>query len=170
MKRFLPFLGMFLGSLCFGLLFIGLFVNATEMDCRRQPDRSYTCEFRTLFFGEYQTFTRSVEGIVGITIADSPASEGSGRVYRAEFVLADGGQTPLNEVWTDREPVARQVQDIGAQLDAGASQIAYRQEPPWWVLYLVGGLTVMAMLFSFMLLGKKPQSTAAARRTPHRMG
>jgi hypothetical protein len=171
MRRFLPFLALFFGSLCFGQLFIVIFANATEMDCARQPDQTYTCEFRTLLLGQYPTFTRSVDGIVDIVLADSPSSEGGGRVYRAEFVRADGRQVPLTEVWIDnRGAVAQQVEALGTQIHAGAPQIAYRVEAQAWLLYLIPGLTVMAMLLSFLMLRPGSQPSAHRQRTPHRMG
>ena len=149
MKRFIPFLAVFFGSLCFGLLFIAIFMNSTEVDCARQGG-SYDCEFRTMFFGKYQILKSNADNIVDIKMEDS-LSDGS-RTYRAEFVTADGKQVPLSVVWTDREPVAEQVDTIGAQIDAGSPTITYTTEPPWWVLYLVGGLTLMSMALSFLML------------------
>jgi hypothetical protein len=149
MKRFLPFLAMFFGSLCFGLLFIGIFMNSTELDCARQGN-SYDCRFRTMFFGKYQIMERNVDDIVDIKMEDS-TSEGS-TSYRAEFVTASGEQEPLSVVWTDYDPVRAQVDTIGAQIDAGSPTITYTSNPPWWVLYLIGGLTVMSMLMSFFFL------------------
>jgi hypothetical protein len=151
-NRIVPFLAMFFGSLCFGLFFILIFMNATEVNCIRQADQTYTCHFKTLFFGKYQIHDREVAGIVDIKMERDICDDGCS--YRAEFVTSSGEQEPLSSVWTDQGPVLKQVNTIGSQIHSSAEQINYRSDPPWWVLYLVGGLTVMALLLSPLILRK----------------
>jgi hypothetical protein len=158
MNRILPFLAWFFGSLCFGLLFIAIFTNATEIDCAHQLNKSYTCQFRTLFLGKILISKRQAENIVDIKMERDYDSE-TGTSYRAEFVTSDGDQIPLSVVWTDFEPVSDQVNSIGSQIHSGADQITYRVEPSWWVLYLIGGLTIMSMLLSTQLLFKPKTSS-----------
>jgi hypothetical protein len=145
-NRLIPFLAMFVGSLCFGLCFILLFINSTDISCRRQVDETYTCQFKTLFFGKVQVRERNVEDIVDIVKERDNCDEGCS--YRAEFVTSTGKQVPLSSVWTDEGPVLEQVNTIGSQMDSGQEQITYHTDPPWWVLYLVGGLTVMSLVLS----------------------
>ena len=152
-NRIIPFLAMFVGSLCFGLLFIVIFMNSTDINCSRQANETYTCNFKTLFFGRVQIRERQVDGIVDIIKERDSCSDGCG--YRAEFVTSSGEQEPLSSVWTDEGPVLEQVNTIGSQMDAGAEEITYHKDPPWWVLYLVGGLTVMSMLLSPLVLLKR---------------
>ncbi len=167
-NKILPFLGIFFGSLCMGVLFIAIFMNATEINCTRQANDTYTCQFRTLFFDKVQISERQVEGIVDIVKERDSCSDGCG--YRAEFVTADGQQTPLSSVWTDEGPVLEQVNTIGSQIEARAQQVTYHSDVPWWVLYLVGGLTLMAMLLSPLALLRGKDSSKSKGRSPNRLG
>ncbi len=146
LRKFIVFLASCFFSLCLGLLFVFIFVNATEVDCNRQPDNSYLCLIRTLLLGKIPTFSHSVEHVVDIKIESDSCDDGCS--YRAEFVSADGNQTPLSEVYTDRGPVSEQVNALRPQLQGHVDQISYRADPPWWVLLLVGGLTAMSLLLS----------------------
>ncbi len=150
MKRWLVFLSILFGSLFFGLIFILIFIHSTELDCLKQSDGSYTCQIRTLFFDKVQMSKRSVEHIVDIVVVDDGCSDGCS--YRAEFVTADGDQQPLSIVYTDHGPVTKQAFEIGSQISQGVDHIIYKINPPWWVLFLVGGLTVMSMLLSPLAL------------------
>lgn len=151
-NRLIPFLAMFVGSFCFGLLFILLFMNGTEFNCTRQANETYTCNVRTMFFGKIQISERNRENIVDIIKERDSCSDGCG--YRAEFVTSEGRQYPLTQVWTDEGPVMAQINEIRPQMQAGAPTIAYIVDPPWWVLYLIGGLTIMTMLLSGLTLIK----------------
>jgi hypothetical protein len=145
-NKIIPFLLIFFGSLCFGLFFIAIFMNATEVSCTGQADQTYICHFKTLFFGRYPIRDRTVENITDI-VKESDSCDG-GCAYRAEFVTKDGKREALSSVWTDEGPVLEQVNTIGSQMESGAQQISYHADPPWWVLYLVGGLTLTCMLLS----------------------
>ena len=153
MNRWLAFLSIFLGSLCFGLIFILIFINSTELNCLKQSDGSYTCEKQTLFFDRIQISKRNIENIVDITLVDDGCSDGCS--YRAEFITSNVKQVPLSEVYTDHNPVSQQVNDIGSQIDKGMEHITYKVNPPWWVLYLILGLTLMSTLLSPLSLRKK---------------
>ncbi len=145
-NRIIPFLATFFGSICFGLLFIVIFVNATQVNCIRQPAGTYTCQLRTLFLGRFLTSNRVVQNVTGIHIADSDDEDGVS--YRAEFATAGGGSVPLSDDWTDYGPVSQQVTAISSQMTSGEDQIQYTANPPWWVLFLVGGLVIMVLLLS----------------------
>ena len=145
-KRVLIFSASVLGTLCLGLVFVVIFVNATEVNCALQPDESYTCQIRTLLLGRVPTFNRRVERVVGITVERDSCDDGC--AYRAEFVTADGRQVPLSEVYTDQGPVQEQASTLGSQIDRRVDPITYTAEPTWWVLWLVGGLTAMSLLLS----------------------
>ncbi|HEX2696178.1 MAG TPA: hypothetical protein VHM28_00625 [Anaerolineales bacterium] len=145
-NKILPFLAMFVGSICFGLLFVVIFVNGTELDCLRQSDQSYTCHSRTLFLGQIKTFDDKFDKVVDIVIAEDSCDDGC--AYRAEFVRSSGGRQPLSIVYTDYDPVSEQVSAIKAQMDQGSELITYKADPSWWVLFLIGGLTLMSMALS----------------------
>jgi len=155
MKRWTLPLLIALGSLCFGLFFAAVFVNSTELDCVRQSDGTYSCHKRTLFFDRWQISERDFDGVQDIVMVDDGCDDGCS--YRAEFVTASGRYIPLSTVYTDRGIVDRQVTEIGSQLDRGAQSIRYKANPPWWVLYLIGGLTLMAMVMGGLFT--RPAST-----------
>ena len=152
-NRIIPFLATFFGSICFGLLFIVIFVNATQVNCIKQPTGTYTCQLRTLFLGKYPIFNRIVQNVTGINMAENDDEHGVS--YRAEFATTDRGSVPLSEVWTDYGPVSQQVTAISSQMDSGADQVQYMANPPWWVLFLIVGLVIMMVLLSplFFLRG-----------------
>ena len=150
-NRIIPFLLMAIGSLCFGMLYIVIFMNGTALKCSPERDLSYNCNIKTLFFGKVQIYEKDVEGITNIVVAEDSCTDGCG--YRPEFVLRDGSQTPLSSVWTDRGPVNQRVSQIRSQMDQGA-EFTYTQDPPWWVLYLVVGLTIMSLFLSTLMLRK----------------
>jgi len=145
-NRIIPFLAFFFGSICFGLLFIVIFVNATQVNCIRQPAGTYTCQLRTLFLGRFPTFNRIVQNVTDINMAENDDEHGVS--YRAEFATTDGGSVPLDSTWTDYGPVSQQVTAISSQMASGADQVQYTANPPWWVLFLVGGLSLMVMFLS----------------------
>ena len=145
-KRIIPFLATFFGSICFGLLFIVVFVNATQVNCIRQPAGTYTCQLRTLFLGRFPTFNRIVQNVTGINMAENDDEHGVS--YRAEFATTDGGSVPLDTTWTDYGPVSQQVTTISSQIASGADQVQYTANPPWWVLFLIVGLMIMMVLLS----------------------
>jgi hypothetical protein len=147
-KRIIPFLAIFFGSLCLCLLVTVISVNATEVNCDLQADQTYTCQLRTLLFGKIPTvvFDHGIKNVVDITIAENDSSDGVS--YRAEFVTSNGKQIPLNETYTDYNPVSLQVHAIQPQLSQHTDHVSYRVEPNWWVFYLVGGLCLMTMLLS----------------------
>ena len=145
-NRIIPFLATFFGSICFGLLFIVVFVNATQVNCIKQPAGTYTCQLRTLFLGRFPTLNRAVQNVTGINIAENDDEHGVS--YRAEFATTDGGSVPLDTTWTDYDPVSQQVTAISSQMASGADQVQYTANPPWWVLFLIGGLVIMVLLLS----------------------
>ena len=145
-NRIIPFLATFFGSICFGLLFIVIFVNATQVNCIKQPVGTYTCQLRTLFLGRFPTFNRIVQNVTGINMAEDDGEHGVS--YRAEFATTDGGSVPLDTTWTDYDPVSKQVTSISSQISSGADQVQYTANPPWWMLFLMVGLMIMMVLLS----------------------
>ncbi len=145
-NRIVPFLATFFGSICFGVLFVIIFVNATQVNCIRQPAGTYTCQLRTLFLGRFLISQRNIQNVKGITIAETEDQDGTS--YRAEFATTNGDSVPLNSTYTDYDPVSQQVTAISSQMASGADQVQYTANPPWWVLFLIGGLVIMMVLLS----------------------
>ncbi len=145
LRKLLIFAAVVAAELCFGLIFVLIFVNSTEIACALERDETYTCRLQTMLLGRVRTFDRLVERVVDVVVEED-CSDGCS--YRPEFVTADGRQVPISEVWTDRGPVQRQVAELSQQMQRRANPVLYTAEPPWWVLWLVGGLTLMGLLLS----------------------
>jgi len=136
-----PFFGMSLFFICFDLVFVFLFLNATVAKCRLESGRNYTCNISKLFLGKYQVSERTVEGITDVRVVSDGCSDGCS--YRMEFVKNNGSQEPFNIVYTDRGPVNDQAEFFHAQISSRKDTFTYRADPPWWVAYLLGGLTLL---------------------------
>jgi hypothetical protein len=162
-NKYIIFSATFFGPILFFLLYLIFFVNTKDVRCDLQADRTYTCDIRNDFLDRYPLnyFTRHIEHVVSITMTET-VDEGVS--YRAEFVTSDGKQVPLMETYTDYGPVSKQVDAIGPQLAAHAAHIAYRAEPIWWAMYLVGGLCLMLMFFAplNLLRNHPPQDSPAS--------
>ncbi|HUH96209.1 MAG TPA: hypothetical protein VLZ89_02550 [Anaerolineales bacterium] len=150
---FLPFLATLFGSICFGLLFVAIFVNATQVNCIRKSAGTYTCQLRTLLLGTFPISQRSIQNVTGINIAENADQDGV--FYRAVFTTSGGGAVPLSSTWTDLGPVSQQVTAIRSQMTTDAEQISYTASPPWWVLFLIGGLVIMVMLLSALFFFRR---------------
>lgn len=146
LRKFITFLLIILGSLIMDAFFMFIFLNATQVTCLLQPNEAYTCQMRTLLFGKIPTFGKMVEEVVDIKVESDSCSDGC--AYRAEFVTRQGDQVPLNDVYTDHGPVQDQVNALRPLLKSGQPTIAYTADPPWWIAFLMGGLTLMTLLLS----------------------
>jgi len=145
-KKILPFLIQVFGALCFALVFIVIFVNATQVDCVLQSDGTYTCQLQTQLLGRFPVRTRTIENVVSITSVQDSCDEGCS--YRAEFITAAGEQVPLTEVYKNEGPVLQQVNTLQPQLDSRVDTFSYTSRPPWWIILLVGGLSGIWILIS----------------------
>lgn len=151
MKKLLVYIAALAGSTIFMLLFVVIFVNSTDLACALQADQTYTCRVQTLLLGRFPTFQKEVTRVVDVIIVDDGCSDGC--AYRAEFVTSDGGQTALNEVYTDYDPVSRQVMEIKRLLHGRQASFEYSIEPQWWVVYLLGGIFLLDAVVLTLTLG-----------------
>jgi hypothetical protein len=151
MKKLFVYIAALAGSTIFMLLFVVIFVNSTDLACALQADQTYTCRVQTLLLGRFPTFQKEVTRVVDVIIVDDGCSDGC--AYRAEFVTSDGGQTALNEVYTDYNPVSRQIVEIKRLLHGRQASFEYSIEPQWWVVYLLGGLFIMDILILTFTFG-----------------
>ena len=150
-KKLIIYLAILTSSACFFLVFVLIFSNGTQIACSRQGDGTFTCSTKTLLLGKFPTFGREVSQIADVDIFDDGCSDGCG--YRAEFITSDGRRVPVNEVYTDHNPVVKRVNDLKRQMNSGQSSFVYEIEPLWWVLYLVGGLFLMEAIIITLTLG-----------------
>ena len=150
-KKLAIYFAILASSACFFLIFVLIFLNSTEIGCSRQIDGTFTCNTKTLLFGQYPMFGREITQIVDVDIFDDGCSDGCS--YRAEFITSDGRQVPVNEVYTDYNPVVKRVDDLKSQMNSGESSFAYTIEPFWWVLYLLGGLFLIEAIILTLTMG-----------------
>jgi hypothetical protein len=151
-KKLIIYFAVLASSACFFLVFVLIFLNSTEIECSRQADGTFTCNTRTLLFGLYPMFGRETPQIVDVDIFDDGCSDGCS--YRAEFITTDGRQVPVNEVYTDHNPVAKRVDDLKSRMDSGESSFEYTVEPMWWLLYLFAGLFLMEAVILTLTMGR----------------
>jgi hypothetical protein len=88
---------------------------------------------------------------VDVDIFDDGCSDGCS--YRAEFITSNGKQIPVNEVYTDYNPVSKRVNDLKSQMNSGESSFEYKIEPLWWLVYLLGGLFLMEVVILTLTIG-----------------
>jgi hypothetical protein len=138
-------------SACFFVIFVLIFMNSTEIGCSKQLNGMFTCTTRTLLFGKLTTSGRETTQIVDVNIFDDGCSDGCS--YRAEFITSDERRIPVNEVYTDYNPVAKRVEDLKRQMNSGEASFEYIIEPSWWVLYLLGGLFLMEAVIVTLTIG-----------------
>lgn len=151
LKKLFIYFAALAGSVLFFLIFVLVFVNSTEITCVQQPDQTYTCQRQTYLLGEFPTFNKEITHIVDATLVDDGCSDGCS--YRTEFITSDGRQVPLNEVYTDRNPVSIQTNDLKSLLHSGQDRFDYEVPPLWWVLYLLIGLFLMDIVILTLTLG-----------------
>lgn len=151
LKKLLIYLAALAGSVLFFLLFTLIFMNGIQIRCSRQADQTYDCQHQTLLLGRFPTFSKEIDHVVDVTIVDDGCSDGCS--YRTEFVTSDGRQVPLNEVYTDRNPVSIQTNDLKSLLHSGQDNFDYEVPPLWWVLYLLIGLFLMDIIILTLTLG-----------------
>ena len=151
LKKLLIYLAALAGSVLFFLLFTLIFMNGIQIHCDRQADQTYDCQHQTLLLGRFPTFSKEIDHVVDATLVDDGCSDGCS--YRTEFITSDGRQVPLNEVYTDRNPVSIQTNDLKSLLHSGQDNFDYEVPPLWWVLYLLIGLFLMDIIILTLTLG-----------------
>lgn len=151
LKRLLLYFALLSGSLCFAAIFALIFLNGTQIACNRQSNRTFTCNTKTLVLGRFPMFERETTDIVDVGIFDDGCVDGCS--YRAEFITADGQQVAVNEVYTNRGPVNKRVNDLQDLMNSGKSSFEYEVKPLWWVAFLIGGLFLMEFLILTSTMG-----------------
>ena len=161
-KKLFTYFAILASSACFFLVFVLIFLNSTEIGCSRQPDGTFICTTRTLLLGKIPMFGREITKIVDVDIFDDGCSDGCS--YRAEFITSEGMQVPVNEVYTDYNPVATRVNDLKRRMNSGESSFEYNIKPPWWVLFLLGGLFLMEAIILMLTVGRSAVREYLANR------
>ena len=151
LKKLLIYIAILASSACFFLIFVLIFLHATEISCNKLADGTFTCNTKTLLLGKFPIFGRHVTQVVDVDIFSDGCSDGCS--YRAEFITSDGSHVAVNEVYTDRNPVAKRVNDLKSHMNSGEASFEYKIEPLWWVLFLLGGLFLMEAVILTLTMG-----------------
>ncbi len=83
--------------------------------------------------------------LLGVTDVQLDKTCDDGCSYRAVLVTSSGESVPLNEVYTDREIVVRQMDALQPFLDGTATSFEYVEPVPWWVVGLIGGMDLIGL-------------------------
>jgi hypothetical protein len=138
--RILKYLLMIAGTVVFFGLFVVIFGNSTDLTCARVAGENPTCKINRLFLGRYQLSSRIVENVTDVEI-DEDCDDGCS--YRPVLYTAGGQGVPVNDVYTDRGPVSRQVADIDSFLASDAASYEMTIPVPWWVMVMIGGMGIV---------------------------
>lgn len=128
----------------FSGLFIVLFANSIETSCVRDGPGEVNCRITRKLLGRVPLGSRDV---VGITDAQIEENCDDGCSYRLLLITSGGQGTPLNDVFTDRGPVARQEEAFSGFLAGTETSFAYKEPVMWWVIILVGGMDLAGTAF-----------------------
>jgi hypothetical protein len=150
-KKLILILSIGLANLIFVSIFVLIFVNGTQINCVREADQTYTCGIQTLLLGKYPIFRQEITRVVDAHTVDSPSGK---RLFRTEFITADGKSFPLTAFYSNTEPHDRRVAELHSQFKSGESSFEYYIEPLWWILYLVGGLALTDFLALAVVFGR----------------
>lgn len=142
MRRILTYLAMLAGVAAFSGLFVVIFGNSTRVSCARDTGQAPNCRITKALLGKVPVSSRDILGVSDIqldrTCDDSCA-------YRAVLVTAGGEGIPLNEVYTDKDPVLRQMDAFSTFLNGSSTSFEYEEPVPWWVVALTGGMGLIGM-------------------------
>ncbi len=150
-KKLILILSIGLANLIFVSIFVLIFVNGTRINCTLETDQTYTCGIQTLLLGAYPTFRQEIAGVVDAQTVSSPSGK---RLFRTEFITANGESFPLKAFYSNTEPHDRRVAELHSQFKSGAPSFEYYIEPLWWILYLVGGLALTDFLALTVVFGR----------------
>jgi hypothetical protein len=75
-----------------------IFVNGTRINCARETDQTYACGIQTLLLGAYPTVRQEIAGVVDAQTVSSPSGK---RLFRTEFLTANGESFPWKSPHTD---------------------------------------------------------------------
>lgn len=143
-RNLMTYLAVIAGMALFSGLFIVLFANSVETSCVREATGEVNCRITRKLLGRFPLGTRDVLGITDVRIEEDCDD---GCSYRLLLITSGGQSTPLNDVYTDRGPVRRQQEAFSGFLAGTETSFAYKEPVMWWVIFLVGGMDLVATAF-----------------------
>ena len=142
-KIFFLLLSMFSTTLFF-CFFMYIFANSVEMHCKHQPDKTFTCVIDKRLFNQVTTSTRTVMDVIAARTVESCDSDGCS--YRSELQLADGSSTPVDDVYTDRDPVLQLTEKINQSIRQNDGPgFTVKVDFQWWVVMMLGAMSLIGL-------------------------
>ncbi|MFH1184074.1 MAG: hypothetical protein V1755_03430 [Chloroflexota bacterium] len=141
-RRLLIYLALMAGIAAFSGLFIFIFGNSLEISCARDAGKAPSCRITRMLLGRVPFSSRDVLGVTDVELDESCDD---GCAYRARLITAACEAVPLNNVYTDRGPVLRQIDALSGFLNGADKSLEYVEPVQWWVVALVVGLDLMGM-------------------------
>lgn len=148
-RNLLVYLGAAAGIVAFSALFVLIFGNSIELHCLREAGRQPNCRITRKFLGQVPLWHRDVLGVTDVQM-DETCDDGCS--YRAILITSTSESAPVNDVYTDRGIVVRQLNAVEAFLGGTQSSLQYEEPVPWWVVGMIlvmdlVGLAVVAGIF-----------------------
>lgn len=144
-RNVLVYLGVAAGIAAFSALFVLIFGNSIEVHCLREAGREPNCRITRRLLGQVPLSNRDVLGVTAVQM-DETCDDGCS--YRAILVTSAGEGVPVNDVYTDRDIVLRQMDALEGFLGDTQPSFQYEEPVPWWVvgMILVMGLVGLAVV------------------------
>jgi len=142
-------------TLVFAGIMLFIFGQSDRLTCRHDDGPLASCTVTHVLLGAVPLPGWQATGVSQAIVAQSCDSDGC--TYRTELRTQGGTRRAISEVWTDQhsedEALASKINDFLA--DSAAPTLVIEQQPQAWVLWLLGGLSLMAIVIQgFVLLGQ----------------
>ena len=133
-RKLLLYLALIAGIVLCSGIFILIFSNSVEVHCLRESGSEPSCRITRKLMGRIPVSNRDVLGVVDVQV-DETCDEGCS--YRAELITSNGQSVPINDVYTDRHIVSRQVDAVDGFLSSSATSLDYTEPVQWWVVWML---------------------------------
>jgi hypothetical protein len=134
------------GTLLFAGIMLFVFGQSDRLECRHAGDGQANCAVTHVLLWTLPLPGWQANGINQALVEESCDSDGC--TYRTALRARGGASHPITEVWSDQRATyqdqAAQINDFLA--DGSQPPLIISQDPPTWVLLLLGGLTLMAIV------------------------
>jgi len=141
-RRVLLYLAGMVGLTALSVIVIVIFGNSIQISCAREAGQAPDCRITRMLLGRVSLSSRDVLGVSAVRLEESCDD---GCAYRAVLITSDRDGVPLNEVYTDRGPVQRQIDALSPLLNGAGASFEYVEPVQWWVVALVLGLDLLGM-------------------------
>ena len=143
-RNVLTYLAVIAGIVVFSGFFVFIFANSTEIQCLREAGREPACSITKKFLGRVPISDRDVLGVTDVQMDESCDEDGCS--YRAELVTSAGRSVPVNDVYTSRGLVLRQIGAFEAFLSGTDTSFSYVEPVSWWVVGMILAMDLVGLV------------------------